>query len=171
MESSIRIFIGLIFIILFTQIQIDIELLNVDIPITGQTFAVLLVAYVFGLKDGTISILLYLLIGLVGLPIFADGGNGINAFKGNSGGYLIGFLFGGIITALLSEKWSNTISNALITALLGTLIILLCGVTRLAFSLGISDAILYGFNPFVLGGLVKILLGGTTGWLLKKYVI
>lgn len=171
MESSIRIFIGLIFIILLTQIQIDIELLNVDIPITGQTFAVLLVAYVFGLKDGTISILLYLLIGLLGLPIFADGGNGFIAFTGNSGGYLIGFLSGGLLTALLSEKWSNTISNALITALLGTLIILLCGVTRLAFNLGISDAILYGFNPFVLGGLVKILLGGTTGWLLKKYVM
>ncbi|WP_165366100.1 biotin transporter BioY [Brumimicrobium glaciale] len=165
---SLRIFIGLFVVILFTQFQIELNLLEVNIPVTGQSLAVLLVAYVLGLKEGTISILLYLIIGLLGVPIFADGGNGVSAFTGNSGGYLIGFLFGGILSGFLSERLKNTFMNSLLAALFGTLVILLFGVTRLAFNLGISDALLYGFNPFVLGGLIKILLGGLLGWLIKK---
>jgi len=165
---SLRIFIGLFVVILFTQFQIELNLLEVNIPVTGQSLAVLLVAYVLGLKEGTISILLYLIIGLLGVPIFADGGNGISAFTGNSGGYLIGFLFGGALCGFLSERLKNTFMNSLWAALFGTLVILLFGVTRLAFNLGISDALLYGFNPFVLGGLIKILLGGLLGWLIKK---
>ncbi|RYM35459.1 biotin transporter BioY [Brumimicrobium glaciale] len=168
MTMSLRIFIGLFVVILFTQFQIELNLLEVNIPVTGQSLAVLLVAYVLGLKEGTISILLYLIIGLLGVPIFADGGNGVSAFTGNSGGYLIGFLFGGILSGFLSERLKNTFMNSLLAALFGTLVILLFGVTRLAFNLGISDALLYGFNPFVLGGLIKILLGGLLGWLIKK---
>ncbi|WP_159038583.1 biotin transporter BioY [Brumimicrobium mesophilum] len=167
---SLRILVGLIVLVLFTQFQIELNLLEVNIPVTGQTLAVLLVAYVLGLKEGTITILLYLIIGLVGLPVFADGGNGISAFTGNSGGYLIGFLFGGILTGFLSERFRNTFVNSLLAAFSGTCVILLFGVTRLAFNLGISDAVTYGFNPFVLGGIVKILIGGLLGWLIKKVV-
>lgn len=168
MIMSLRILVGLIVLVVFTQFQIELNLLEVNIPVTGQTLAVLLVAYVLGLKEGTISILLYLIIGLLGIPIFADGGKGIYAFTGNSGGYLIGFLFGGILSGFLSERLKNSFANSLLAAFLGTLVILLFGVTRLAFNLGISDALLYGFNPFILGGIVKILLGGLLGWLIKK---
>lgn len=165
---SLRILVGLIVLVVFAQFQIELNLLEVNIPVTGQSLAVLLVAYVLGLKEGVITISLYLIIGLIGLPVFADGGNGISAFTGNSGGYLIGFLFGGILCGLLSEKLTNTFINALLAALLGTLVILVFGVTRLAFNLGVSDALLYGFNPFVLGGVIKVILGGLLGWAIKK---
>lgn len=165
---SLRILVGLIVLVVFAQFQIELNLLEVNIPVTGQSLAVLLVAYVLGLKEGVITISLYLIIGLIGLPVFADGGNGISAFTGSSGGYLIGFLFGGILCGLLSEKLTNTFVNALLAALLGTLVILVFGVTRLAFNLGVSDALLYGFNPFVLGGVIKVILGGLLGWAIKK---
>lgn len=168
MIMSLRILVGLIVLVVFAQFQIELNILEVNIPVTGQSLAVLLVAYVLGLKEGVITISLYLIIGLIGLPVFADGGNGISAFTGNSGGYLIGFLFGGILCGLLSEKLTNTFINALLAALLGTLVILVFGVTRLAFNLGVSDALLYGFNPFVLGGVIKVILGGLLGWAIKK---
>jgi len=171
MIISLRILVGLFILILFTQLQIELHLLKVNIPVTGQSLVILLVPYVLGLKEGVITILLYLIIGFVGIPVFADGGNGITAFTGNSGGYLIGFLFGGFLSGYLSEKYRNTLFNSLIAMLFGTLVILFFGVGRLTLNLGISKAIIYGFNPFVLGGIVKIVLGGLLGWLIKKFLI
>src|SRR5690554_972674 len=130
MIMSLRILVGLNVLVVFAQFQIELNLLEMNIPVTGQSLAVLLVAYVLGLKEGVITISFYLIIGLIGLPVFADGGNGISAFTGSSGGYLIGFLFGGILCGLLSEKLTNTFINALLAALLGTLVILVFGVTR-----------------------------------------
>lgn len=171
MKMSLRIFIGLLGVILFTQFQIELNLLEVNIPVTGQSLAVLLIPYVLGLKEGIITILLYLIVGLVGLPVFADGGSGIESFTGNSGGYLVGFLFGGVLSGFVSEKYKNTFMISFLAMLFGTLVILFFGVGRLTLSLGISKAMIYGFNPFVLGGIIKIFLGGLLGWLIKKFLI
>ena len=171
MFMSLRILVGLFLVILFTQFQIEWRLLEVNIPITGQSLAVLLVSYVLGLKEGFITILLYLLIGLLGIPVFADGGSGLAAFTGNSGGYLIGFLFGAFLSGYGSDKFRNTFLNSFLAMLFGTFLILLFGVLKLSIDIGISKALIYGFNPFILGGIVKIVIGAAMAWLIKKYVM
>lgn len=170
MLTGIKILIGLLLLFLFTQVQFQVPVLESDIPITGQTFIVLLIPYIFGLRVGLTTILLYLFIGLLGFPVFSLGGNGLEAFTGNSGGYLIGFVFGGFVSGFMSEKYTNTFKNSLMAMLIGTLLILFFGVLKLAFSIGIDRAFEVGFVPFIYGGLIKIIAGGLLGWLIKKYI-
>ena len=73
------------------------------IPLTGQTFAVGLAVTFLGMRTGTMSILIYLLLGLIGLPVFAGGASGIGVLFGPTGGYLIGFIFNGLLTGKLLE--------------------------------------------------------------------
>ena len=168
---GLRILLGLLLLFLFTQIQIGVSLLEVNIPITGQSFAVLLIPYIFGLKEGIVTILLYLIIGALGIPVFSDGGNGIEAFTGNSGGYLIGFLLGGWLSGYVSDNFRNTILIAFVAMFIGTLLIMMGGVIKLTFDMSISKAITYGFIPFISGGIIKVLLGTIAGWWIKKHIM
>lgn len=94
--------------------------MEVNIPITGQSFGVLLVPYVLGTKEGMITILLYLILGLLGMPIFAEGSSGWASFTSNSGGYLVGFLVGGMFSGCVSGKFENTIWASLSAMFFGT---------------------------------------------------
>lgn len=165
-----RIILGLLLLLLFTQIEIHLPINDIGIPITGQSFAVLLVPYILGRTEGVLTVFIYLLIGLVGLPVFADGGYGVEAFTSNSGGYLIGFLVAAYWSGIRTENYPNTLANAMITMLIGTLIILLLGTIRLAFIIGPNYAFQYGFLPFLIGGAIKIILGGFVGWKIKKHL-
>src|SRR5690554_644186 len=145
MLMSLRILIGFLFLILFTQFQMELSFMEVNIPITGQSFGVLLVPYVLGTKEGMITILLYLILGLLGMPIFAEGSSGWASFTSNSGGYLVGFLVGGMFSGCVSGKFENTIWASLSAMFFGTFLILLFGVLKLSLTLGLSKAIVYGF--------------------------
>lgn len=171
MLTGIRILIGLLLLFLFTQLQIEVPLLDVDIPITGQSFIVLLIPYIFGRIQGVLTILLYLIIGLLGFPVFALGGNGLDAFTAHSGGYLIGFIFGAYASGYISDFYPNSFKVALCAMFIGTLLILLTGVLKLSFELGFLTAIQKGFNPFILAGIIKIIAGAFLGWLIKKYIL
>lgn len=171
MLMGIKILVGLLLLFLFTQIQFEVPIMEVDIPITGQSFVVLLVPYIFGLRIGLITIFLYLIIGLFGIPVFALGGNGWEAFLGNSGGYLIGFVFGAFCSGYFADNYPNSFKNALLATSLGTLLILLLGVLKLTFNLGFVKAFEHGFNPFILGGIIKVIVGATLGWLIRKYIL
>ena len=74
------------------------------IPLTGQTFAVGLAVTFLGMRTGTMSILIYLLLGLIGLPVFAGGASGIGVLFGPTGGYLIGFTFNGLLTETFGNR-------------------------------------------------------------------
>lgn len=171
MYSALRISLSLLILFLFTQVQFHVPIFFIGIPITGQSFAILLLPYIFGLREGITSILLYLLLGLVGVPVLAQGGHGVDAFLSNSGGYLIGFIFGGAFSGYISDYKTNNFKNALLAMLVGTIIILLFGVLKLSFNLGISKAIEFGFTPFIVGGIIKVLIGAFSGWLIKKYIM
>ncbi|MDG4946282.1 biotin transporter BioY [Weeksellaceae bacterium KMM 9713] len=171
MYRALRISLSLLILFLFTQIQFHVPIFDIGIPITGQSFAIVLLPYIFGLREGVISILLYLLLGLVGVPVLAQGGHGVDAFLSNSGGYLIGFIFGGAFSGFISDNKVNNLKNAFLAMCIGTLIILIFGVLKLSFEIGISKAIEYGFTPFVLGGVIKVVVGAFAGWLTKKYIM
>ncbi len=138
--------------------QVEIRLPFTPVPITGQTFGVLLVAAALGSKRGAASLASYLVMGMFGLPFFAGGAHGLNVILGATGGYLIGFIAAAYIIGLLAERGlERNLGTSLLPFFLGTVIIYVCGVTWLALVLGsFSKAIAAGLLPFLVGDTIKL---------------
>ena len=159
------------FIAISAQITIEVPLNAAQIPISGQSFAVLLVAGVLGLEMGVLAVALYVILGVLGLPIFADGESGLDVIMGGSGGFLLGFIaaaFG--VGHRLSKLSFRPISflKSLYLMTFGTAIILFFGIGRLTTLYGFEKALEYGFYPFWQGAIIKIILGAVVLYLLKK---
>jgi biotin transport system substrate-specific component len=137
--------------------QISIPLPFTPVPITGQTFAVLLVGAALGSKRGLASMILYVAEGALGLPFFAGGASGWHILTGATAGYLIGFIAAAYVIGLLAERGlERSVRTSFVPFLVGTLIIYFFGVAWLAIVLGsISKAILAGFLPFLIGDAIK----------------
>jgi biotin transport system substrate-specific component len=142
--------------------QIRIPLPFTPVPITGQTFAVLLSGAALGSVAGAASQALYLALGMF-LPFYAGGASGWQHATGSTGGFLIGFIAAAWVVGKLAERnQDRTVSTAIPTFLTGTVIIYLFGVPWLAHSLGTSwvHAAELGLAPFVIGDLAKAALAG-----------
>lgn len=150
----------------FAQVRIPIPFSPV--PITGQTFAVLLVGAALGSRRGAASLLLYLAEGSVGLPVFAGGAAGAARLLGPTGGYLVGFVAAAYVIGLFAERGlDRRWTSALPVFLLGNLIIYAAGVAWLARFVGLPQAVLSGVVPFVLLDAVKAVLAAAalpSGW-------
>ena len=141
--------------------QISIHLGFTPVPITAQTFAVVLVGASLGAVRGTASLLLYLLIGVAGAPVYAEHKHGWEVFSGSSGGYIVGFVLAAALTGLLAERgWDRRVSTSVSVMLTGNVVIYLCGLPWLHHSLGVSWAktLEYGLYPFVAGDVIKLYL-------------
>jgi len=132
------------------------------IPITLQTFFVLLAAVTLGRKWGLVSVIVYLLVGFIGFPVFTGGGGGIGILFGPTGGYLYSFVLVAYLVGLLSDKLNTKsiplfIISIFIISALGSFLILGIGTAHLAVFTGreIYTAFLVGFLPFVAGDLIK----------------
>jgi biotin transport system substrate-specific component len=135
------------------------------VPITGQTFAVLMMAALLGSRRGVLCILAYLAEGLAGLPVFAQGQGGLAYLVGPTGGYLLGFIFAAWVVGALSERaWDRRVPTTVAAMILGNLAIYACGLLWLSclvhlFAKPLSGGILaVGLYPFLLGDLLKIAL-------------
>jgi biotin transport system substrate-specific component len=152
--------------------QVRIPLPFTPVPITGQTFAVLLVGAVLGFRRGAASLGLYLLMGLVGLPFFAGGASGLAYLMGPTGGYLIGFTVAASLVGLMAARGMDRhIPTALLAFLAGEIVIYLFGVAWLSVFLGLPHAIAAGFLPFILGDAIKLAAAGLVlpaAWALVK---
>jgi len=153
--------------------QVEIPLPFTPVPITGQTFAVLLVGAGLGSKRGAASLAFYLAMGVVGLPFFAGGAHGLDIVVGATGGYLIGFILAAYVIGLLAERGlERNVRTSLIPFLVGTAIIYVCGVAWLAIVLGsLSKAIAAGMLPFLIGDAIKLIaasLALPAAWKLVK---
>jgi biotin transport system substrate-specific component len=138
--------------------QISFYLPGNPVPVTGQTFAVLLTGAALGANRGAAAMLLYVLIGMVGLPVYADGKHGMDVITGASGGYLVGFLVAGWVVGRLAEaRLDRRPVTALPLFLIGSAIIYVIGVPWLAVSAdqSLGWAISNGFTDFIPGDLVK----------------
>ena len=138
--------------------QISIPVPGDPVPITGQTFAVMLCGAGLGAVRGGSAMSLYWVLGLIGLPFYADGESGAQVAFGATGGYLIGFIVAGYVVGRLAEhKLDRDPWKALPLFTIGQLIIFGIGVPWLAVDqdLSVSQAISLGFTPFILGGIVK----------------
>jgi biotin transport system substrate-specific component len=149
--------------------QISIPLGFTPVPLTGQTFAVLLVGASLGWAAGTASALLYVLAGAVGAPVFAEQAHGWQVLNSASGGYLVGFVAAAALTGALAERrWDRHFSSSLGALLTGNVVIYLFGVTWLAHVLHVGGrrALEFGLYPFP-GDLIKLYLAAAvlpTAW-------
>jgi biotin transport system substrate-specific component len=151
------IIIGSLFVAAFAQIEIPLPF--TPVPITGQTFGVLLVGAALGSKRGAASLASYLAMGAFGLPFFAGGAHGFDIILGATGGYLIGFVIAAYVIGLLAERGlERSIRTSFLPFLVGTVIIYACGVTWLVVVFGsFSKAIAAGLLPFLIGDAVKLI--------------
>ena len=141
--------------------QVSIPLPFTPVPITGQTFAVVLVGAGLGTLRGSASGLLYLLGGLAGAPFYAHGAHGWAELSGATGGYLIAFPLAAALVGRLAEKgWDRRFSSAVGAMLTGNLLIYLIGLPWLAASLhtGLEKTLEFGLYPFVPGDVLKVYL-------------
>lgn len=137
--------------------RIAVHLPFSPVPITGQTLTVLLTGALLGRRKGSLSLLLYLLEGGIGLPVFAGGRAGLIVLVGPSGGYLAGFVAAAYVAGLLAERgWDRRIISTLILMVIGNLIIYAFALPWLALYVGFSKVLYQGFYPFLAGDLVKI---------------
>lgn len=138
--------------------QVSIPVPGSPVPVTGQTLAVMLVGTTMGMRRGTAAMGLYLLVGLVGLPVYSDGTAGLQVLLGATGGYLVGFVLAAAVMGWAAERgWDRTPLRTLLLGLVGQGLIFGVGVPWLAFAAGLdlAGAVAAGFTPFLVGGVVK----------------
>jgi biotin transport system substrate-specific component len=143
--------------------QVSIPLPFTPVPITGQTFAVVLVGSSLGAVLGFSSVLLYWLVGIAGAPVYAQQTGGWETFMGPTGGYIIGFMLAALVTGLLAERrWDRRFRSALSAMLMGNVLIYLCGLPWLAAEIdtNLEQTLEAGLYPFVIGDVLKLYLAG-----------
>jgi biotin transporter BioY len=144
------------------------------VPITGQTFAVLVTGALLGSRRGALSQLSYLAIGATGIPYwFALGGPpGIARLVGPTGGYLIGFVAVAFVVGWLAERgWDRRVWTAALAMLVGETVLYIFGLLWLVHFVPAEKVLQVGLYPFVIGDLVKIAAAALilpSGWLLLR---
>ena len=141
--------------------QLSISLPFTPVPLTGQTFAVVLVGASLGGLRGSASSLLYVLLGIAGAPVYAHGASGWAVITGATGGYLVGLPLAAALTGRLAERrWDRQFSSAVGAMLTGNVLIYLVGLPWLAVVLdtNLERTFELGLYPFVAGDLFKVYL-------------
>jgi biotin transport system substrate-specific component len=154
--------------------QVVVPLPWTPVPLTGQTFAVLLTGALLGSRMGALAMLAYLAEGAVGLPFFRSGAGGAHYLLFSpTAGYLFAFPLAAYVTGLLAERgWDRRFTTAAAAMALGSLVILACGWAWLTLFYRIAaDAFAAGVLPFLVGDAVKIALAAAAlpaGWALLR---
>ncbi|MEQ9813890.1 MAG: biotin transporter BioY [Azospirillaceae bacterium] len=142
------------------------------VPLTMQTFAVLLVAGTYTAPLAFSSMLLYVVLGAVGAPIFSDGNAGWAYFTGTTFGYLIGFIVAATVAGRMVESgYGRSVGWLLVVFLVAEAIIFALGVAWLATIIGLPGAIEHGLIPFLIGDALKAALAIAliaAGWRLTR---
>ena len=132
------------------------------VPMTMQSFVVLVLGMAYGTRLAAATVALYLVQGALGLPVFAgtpEKGIGIAYMAGPTGGYLAGFMVAAAAMGWLAERgWDRTLVRSVAAMAIGTVLLFLCGVGWLAVLIGWQKAIAAGLTPFIFGSILKLAL-------------
>ncbi len=143
------------------------------VPISLTNFVIYLTVFLLGWKKGTLSYCIYLLIGLIGLPVFSGFSGGIGKLAGPTGGYLIGFIFMAMISGYFIEAFPGKIYMYIIGMALGTAVDYICGTvwfmmqTQMTLGATLAACVL----PFLIGDVLKIMIATLTGPMLRQYLV
>ncbi len=163
--------------LLAASAHVRVELGFSPVPITGQTFAVLLIGAVYGSRLGALTVIAYLAEGISGLPVFAGGASGWVYFTATSGGYFVGFVGAAYAVGWLAERgWDRSAVTMAAAMVIGNVIIYVPGWWWLLRELGISAGRSWdlGVQPFLIGDAVKIGLASgllPAAWLLRDELV
>lgn len=146
------------------------------VPITLQTMGVVLISGLFGAKRGTLSTLLYILIGAIGVPVFSGFKSGFGVLLGSTGGYIIGFIFTALIVGIVSDK-TNKLWALILSMVMGILVCYAFGTAWFAVVYAKTNeqaslATILGWCviPFLIPDAIKIALAAVLTNRLKKFV-
>jgi len=142
--------------------QFEIRLPFTPVPITGQTFGVLLVGASLGAGLGAVSMALYLVQGALGLPFFSGGGSGAEFLQLSAvtGGYLWGFVVSAaVVGALAQRRWDRSVRSSIGEMFLGEVVLYAVAIPWLmqALDVSLAEALELGLAPFVVGDTLKLL--------------
>lgn len=142
------------------------------VPISFTNLAVYLAVYVLGMKAGTVSYLVYLLLGMAGLPVFSGFTGGLGKLAGPTGGYLIGFIFMAMISGFAIDRFPGKKLIHAVGLVLGTGVCYLFGTIWLAQQLGVSftAGLASGVIPYLPGDTAKILFALVIGSRLRREI-
>ena len=147
-------------LLIYLTARIAIPRPDSPVPYTLQNLGILVAGGALGFRRGGIAALVYLALGVIGLPFFAEGKGGLSILWGATGGYLVGFVLAAALVGRLAELgWDRRIGASIGATLLGTIVIYAVGVPWLAVATGMSagDAIANGLAPFLVVDSVKLL--------------
>lgn len=151
---------GSIFLAALSQIQVPFY----PVPMTLQTLGVMLIGLTFGFRLATATVALYLIEGLVGLPVFAGFASGPAVFVGGTAGYLFGFLIAAALMGFLADRGvTKSWPGAIATLIAGEVVIFGLGIAYLAHLYGFNKSLEWGLYPFILGDVVKTVLAALIG--------
>ena len=145
------------------------------VPFTLQTFAVFCVLRILGGKRGTTSVLLYLLLGAIGIPVFSGFKGGIGVLFGTTGGYIIGFIFMGLIYWVMEKQFGTKTWISILSMILGLLVCYAFGTAwfmiayaRTTGAIGVMTALGWCVFPFILPDLIKMVLADRVAAVVRK---
>lgn len=151
----------MVFVAMFAALTAVCSIISIpigEVPVTLQTFAVCLSAALLGWKRGTLSVLIYILLGAVGVPVFAGMKGGVGVLAGPTGGYIIGFLLTAFIIGFAAQRWERKALPLTLAMILGVL--LCCTVGTIWFmvitKMHLGESLLLCVVPFLLPDAVKI---------------
>ena len=156
---------SLVFIALFSVFMAVCSQISIPavVPITMQTFAVYLALYFLGGKKGTVAICLYVLLGLVGLPVYANFNTGVGALMGITGGYIVGWILSGLVAWIFEKIFGARGWVRIVYSLIGLAVSYATGTawfiiayTGTGGSVSVWTALLWCVVPFVLPDVLKI---------------
>ena len=144
---------GSIILIISAKIKVDFY----PVPMTLQPLAVLMIGMLYGRNLATATIGLYIMEGVVGLPVFALGGGFFYLF-GPTGGFIFGFFIAGLVLGILADRgWGKDILSAIFCMILGMFIIYFFGILQLSLTMGLKPAII-AMYLYLIGDAIKIIL-------------
>lgn len=143
------------------------------VPISLATLAIYLTVMILGWKDGTISVLLYVLIGLVGVPVFTGFNGGAGKILGPTGGYIIGYVFLAFVSGFFINDSRNYYFEKLFGMLLGTVVLYVFGSLWLAkqSNMSLAAAFTVGVFPFIIGDVIKMVVALFVGIRIRKALV
>lgn len=135
------------------------------VPISLTNFAIFLAIFVLGMKNGTISFIIYLLLGAIGVPVFSSFRGGLQVLAGPTGGYLIGFIFLALIMGFALEHFDRKLVPTIIGMIIGMAVCYAFGTVWLAklLSLSFKEGLMMGVIPYLAGDAAKIIIAAIVG--------
>ena len=135
------------------------------VPISLTNFAIFLAVFILGMKDATISFIIYLLLGAVGVPVFSAFSGGLGKLVGPTGGYLFGFIFLALIMGFFMEHFDRKIVPTIIGMIIGMAVCYIFGTVWLAklMNLSFNEALALGVLPYLAGDVAKIIIAVIAG--------